>query len=480
LGINYVTFNSGDRCKTVQVPVKNDGVYNSPDKYFWVKLTGLEPSNPSLARLGMCNTNVNVTILEASQPPTVSFHGSDCSVSESGGVAKLDVRLSHMAGHEVAVYYHTIDGTAVDGNNYTGASSGTASIPAGTLTGTIEIPVMDNDDVGPDTTFQVQLDGASMGSTIVTPDSSTVTILEDDVPYTLYGYASFNSTGVNGAPVTVACGSSTWPLITTDGPEGPGYYELYLENSGLYPGGTISAVIEGHSVAGSFAAPARDVLSTAYRVREDLTYVPPTIGFEAAGATVLEGASPVFVRVVRYGSTDVVSKVNVTLSASHPAKQDADYRAVPSLPCELAFAVGETEKLITVSMVDDWTGEPDETAEFWLTDVSGANLTAETRYTLSIIDDDMPALPDSIPMVVPDAFIVTGQMATATPAPTAVPTIAPAPTQTATPAPTSMPTSLPLPSPTAEQTVPNPAWLPVLVLISVGCMAALFVFLFRK
>ena len=63
-------------------------------------------------------------------------------MDEGAGQMVFTVSLSEPAAQDVFVNYTTVDGTATAGADY-GAVSGTLTIPAGSTTATITVPIYD-------------------------------------------------------------------------------------------------------------------------------------------------------------------------------------------------------------------------------------------------------------------------------------------------------------------------------------------------
>jgi Calx-beta domain len=114
----------------------------------------------------------------APDDPTVSIEDTSKIEGDSGASsASLTVFLDHTTDHDVLVDYAAGDGTATSGDDYA-SSSGTARIPAGQATATIEIRVNADRTDEPDQTFTVTLsnpNGASIGDA-----TAHGTITDDD------------------------------------------------------------------------------------------------------------------------------------------------------------------------------------------------------------------------------------------------------------------------------------------------------------
>ena len=139
---------------------------------------------------------------------SVAIDASDVSTTEGDfGTHTVDVpiRLSAARSSNVSIVYHTESGSATAGEDFV-STSGTLTIPAGSLQGTVSITI--NGDIKPevDEKFALVIDSASEGS-IVRPRNS-VTIVDDDVAFT-------RSSGIVYA--TAGGGSLTLDLLTPVG-----------------------------------------------------------------------------------------------------------------------------------------------------------------------------------------------------------------------------------------------------------------------
>jgi Ca2+-binding RTX toxin-like protein len=123
------------------------------------------------------HTTVNVTAVADGVP--VASIGTPAAVTEGGATNMVfTVTLSLASGVPVTVAYATANGTAVAGTDFT-ATTGTLTIPAGSLTGTISVPIL-NDNVHELTeAFTLNLSAPS-GVTLGTA-SATGTIIDNDV-----------------------------------------------------------------------------------------------------------------------------------------------------------------------------------------------------------------------------------------------------------------------------------------------------------
>ena len=116
---------------------------------------------------------------------------------------------------------------------------------------------------------------------------------------------------------------------------------------------------------------------------------PAVIAFVEASRSVGEAAGTVDLTVTRTGNTTVPASVGYSRTGG-TATPGTDF----NLPAgTLSFDAGETTKTIPVTILDDSTEEPSETVQVTLGNPgSGTALGTITRSTLTITDDDAPAV----------------------------------------------------------------------------------------
>ena len=165
-----LTIPAGSTSGTVAVPVVGDTL-NEANETFTVKLSS--PTNAIVA-----TATGTGTILNDDPVPTLSIGNVSLPEGNSGTTnAVFTVKLSAASGRAVTVHYATADGTATAGSDYT-AKSGTLTIPAGSTSGTIAVPVIGDTIVEPNETFFVNLSSPTNATIAVA--KGTGTILNDD------------------------------------------------------------------------------------------------------------------------------------------------------------------------------------------------------------------------------------------------------------------------------------------------------------
>ena len=90
--------------------------------------------------------------LGVAPPPVVSI--ADVEVFEDFGSAVMTVSMDSLSASDISVGFATFDGTATAPDDYT-STSGTATIPVGSLSTTVAIPIINDDILEPNETFTV-------------------------------------------------------------------------------------------------------------------------------------------------------------------------------------------------------------------------------------------------------------------------------------------------------------------------------------
>ena len=117
-------------------------------------------------------------------PPSVGFAYSGIGVSESDGLALIEVQRSGDTNAAVSVSYSTTDGTARAGVDYLTAS-GTLSFATGEVTKNITVPVIDNGQLNGPRALSLMLTNP-IGGTLGPPGSSIPLVISDaDLPVML-------------------------------------------------------------------------------------------------------------------------------------------------------------------------------------------------------------------------------------------------------------------------------------------------------
>ena len=116
------------------------------------------------------------------------------------------------------------------------------------------------------------------------------------------------------------------------------------------------------------------------------TFSAPSIGFSSS-VNAGEDSGDATLTVVREGVTDAA--VSVSWETSPGTASASDFVSASGL---IEFAAGETEKSITVGIVDDAGAEVDETINVTLSNPTGGAQLATSAATITIVDNDRPVI----------------------------------------------------------------------------------------
>ncbi|QDV17336.1 Calx-beta domain protein [Gimesia panareensis] len=169
-----LTFAPEELTKTISFSIVDSNLVEG-DETFLVNLTNLQAAGRDVT---LADDQATITIQDDDQ---ANLSIDDISVNEDAGTATLTVSLDRPVGIGVNVDYATTNASAIAGDDFV-STSGTLTIDANHLTGTITIPITDTDLVELEETFLVNLSNIQAnGANIVLADSQgEVTIADDD------------------------------------------------------------------------------------------------------------------------------------------------------------------------------------------------------------------------------------------------------------------------------------------------------------
>ncbi|GEM_PF-1649594 len=164
-------FAAGVTRQSISVPILNDGLVEGTET-FQILL-----SNPSGESILGTRTNALVAI--SSNDRGIQFEFSGYSVSEGDGAIRLAVVRDDDGDYPVTVDYATSDGAAVQGVDYV-QITGTLTFAAGETVKPLQVPVVNNSFKQTSRAFRLSLSNPAGGAVLGTPQTATVTILDND------------------------------------------------------------------------------------------------------------------------------------------------------------------------------------------------------------------------------------------------------------------------------------------------------------
>jgi len=393
-----LTIPAGQLSGTITVPILDDAVFEGDEDF------SLTLSNPQGATLGTPATST-ITITDDEGLPDVSFSAASSVVAEAAGSVDLTVNLSAASAADVTVDYATTDGTATAGADYT-ATSGTLTLPAGQLSGTITVPILDDAVFEGDEDFSLTLSNPQ-GATLGTPAASTITITDDeglpDLSFSAASSVVAEAAGSVDLTVNLSAASAadvTVDYATTDGTATAGADYTATIGTLTIPAGQLSgtitvpilddAVFEGDedfslALSNAQGATLGTLATSTITITDDDSL--PVISFSATGSIVSETAGSVTLDVEL--SATVTGDVTVDwATADGTATAGADYTAASG---SLVIPSGQLSGVIVVNLLDDAVQEGPEDFDVTLTAPIGADLGSPATSTVTINDDEAPA-----------------------------------------------------------------------------------------
>ncbi len=392
-----VTILAGYTSATFGIPLVNNTVYEAEESFTVTLL------NPIGADLGAKTVTVQIT--DDEPVPVLSFEPATPSADENADKITLTVTLSGQTQQDVTALFETADGTAKAGKDYT-LRTGTLTIPAGSLTGTLDVFLREDTLFEGPETFTVALSDPAVAA--LDRDTATVTIIDNESmpqvyfdPATVTRYEdapkavlTVRLTGQSQADVTVQfetedgtafAGSdytSASGTLTILGGDTTATVEVTLTDDTVYEGGesflvTLSAPQGASLGAQSFAT---------VQLTDDEPM--PSIGFAPTAVTLNENESQAALTLKLSNVCQADTAVSLK-TASGTAMQDEDYTEVDTL---VTIPAGQTAATVNVPLSDDDMYEGSEAFTAVLTSPLGAVLGADTAIVTLTDTESKPQI----------------------------------------------------------------------------------------
>ena len=391
-----LVFAAGETNKIVPVGIINDTIPEGTE-FFTVTL-----ANPQGGAALGAFTSATLAIIDDEN--SISLSNAAVAVGEAAGKVIVTLVRSGALGSTVAVGFATANGSATAGSNYF-ATNGTVTFPTNVSVRTIAIPII-NDSVilgNKDFTFSLL---NPVGVQLGTTHTQTITIVEDDVAGEIsfsaniyyasegstnavitlvrrHGLASGIAVDFHTADVTAAAGvdysNATQTVTFNAGETNKKVLIPLINNTVVTDDKFVYLTLDNATGGGSVAEPSAVNLVI---TEDDLG---GTIQFARTNFSAAETASNFLVTVVRTGGK--ASGVTVDyFTASGTATEDADFHRTTGT---LTFAAGETNKTISVGIINDTLAEGLENFKLHLANAGGGGLVgAADTAELVIVDDE--------------------------------------------------------------------------------------------
>ncbi|MDJ0755910.1 MAG: Calx-beta domain-containing protein [Ardenticatenaceae bacterium] len=152
------------------VPIMDDNI-DEP-----TEMVTLTVSNPAMGIIGLLN-EASVIIEDNDAPSVITVADSSASETDLVGSIAFTVSLNVASAYPISVSYQTADGTALAGQHYT-ETIGVLNFAPGETEKWVTVPIIGNDEDGPNQTFELVLSGPTNAS--IGDNTAVGTILDDD------------------------------------------------------------------------------------------------------------------------------------------------------------------------------------------------------------------------------------------------------------------------------------------------------------
>ncbi len=221
LGVTNGTliFNPGDSVKSIAITTAHDPAVTG-DLFFTVGLSnptgGAQLTSPSYTVVTDHDADAGIFLLTNS-----------ASIYRNSGSVKIFVLCSNTNVEPVSVNYSTGGGSALPGVDYT-ATSGTLNFTNGAFINVISVPILLNNSVQSNRTFNLTLSSPTPPGVLLPPTTETITIVGTNTPSGL----SFSTPiiingfwGTTNADNTLSVPETGDPLFAGFAPNGPVWFE---------------------------------------------------------------------------------------------------------------------------------------------------------------------------------------------------------------------------------------------------------------
>ncbi|SEC95692.1 Calx-beta domain-containing protein [Tenacibaculum sp. MAR_2009_124] len=433
------TITAGSTTVTIPVVTIDDTVYEPTNETYTVTMSSVSIGSPTPEAITTTDLVGAGTITDTGDSaPTISI--DDITVVE-GATANFTATLSSASQYDVTFNVSTSDGSAVAPGDYTGQSSQSYTITAGSTTVTIPVVTIDDTVYEPtNETYTVTMSSVSIGSptpetinttdlvgagTITDTGDSAPTISIDDITVVEGATANFTATLSSASQYDV-----TFNVSTSDGSAvAPGDYTAQSSQSYTITAGSTTVTIpvvtiddtvyeptnETYTVtmsSVSIGSPTPETINTTDLVGAgtitDTGDSAPTISID--DITVVEGATANFTATLSSASQyDVTFNVS---TSDGSAVAPGDYTAQSSQ--SYTITAGSTTVTIPVVTIDDTVYEPtNETYTVTMSSVSIGSPTPETINTTDLVGaGTITDTGDSAPTIsIDDITVVEGATA---------------------------------------------------------------------
>ena len=399
-GVDYaptngsLTFSDGSgTSQTFTVPIFDDLNLTSN------VTVNLTLSNPSGTAQIVGPTTVPLTILN--QNVDLSFAQFGYFVDETNGSVTIGVTRTGNTNVAVSVQYATTNGTATAGTNYS-TTSGALNFGVGETFQTFTIPILYDPQITGNLVFFVNLFNPSSPGQLISPVSTTVTVIDDDsgvefasatnsvlkantnvvisvlrlgntLGQTTVNFNSLGGTAQGGIQFAPTNGTLTFiPGQSSNS------FTLGIVNDNQIDGNQTVDLNLVNPVGAALLSPSTEVLT--------IIDTESGFSFASSGFTVTEDGIAATITVQRTGVTNGTVSVNYATTTNGTAVAGLQYSSTSGI---LTFTNGQISQTFTIPIIDNNVTGGSETVGLALSNPSAtATLVSPSTATLTIFNND--------------------------------------------------------------------------------------------
>lgn len=368
-----LTFPQGTTTQTINVPIVGDTDVEA-DETFVVTL-----SNPTGAVLGTATATGTITNDDTAPAASLAIVATRALAEGNSGSANMEftVTLTNPPSTgNVTVQFTTGGGNATAGTDYT-TTSGTLTFPQGTTTQTIIVPIIGDNTVELDETFNVTLSNPT--SATISTGTSVGTITNDDT-----SSITFQDETIEGLE---AAGDQTFTLVLSK----PVDVDITL---------TFNDEVENQTVtipAGSTTKTVLAIVDDNDIVQEDLDYAVTLSNLQASGRSVTIGDANATGTILDDDFADVEIS-NVTLTEGNSGTKNFTFTVTLTNEVEANVSMSVAVAGVTATVGEDFVAptittiefEPGETSKTFTVVVNGDTI-VEPNETFSVTLSNLDA-----------------------------------------------------------------------------------------
>jgi hypothetical protein len=367
-------------------------------------------------------SDTDIIAITVNEGGTVQFSSATYTVNETDVTAVITVTRTGGSAGTTTVNYATSDGSATNPADYL-QSSGTLTFNNGETSKTFNVTLVNDTLDEPSETVNLTLSNVTGTGALGSPNTATLTLLDDDQPALLsIGDATVNEgdSGTTNADFTVTLSPASGQVVTVNvatangTASAPGDYTPINLTLTFNPGETtktMTVAVVGDNVFEpsetffvNLSAASNAVIGDGQGLGTILNNdSPATVQLSSATYTVNENAGKLTINVTRSGDPSVAGTVDYATNdgfglagcnvVNGMASERCDYNTTLGT---LSFLAGESSKSFDIFITNDAYIEGNESFTVALTNPSNMALGAITTATATITDNDSAAAPNPI------------------------------------------------------------------------------------